>query len=492
MPACSRSVSCSVTAALQVRRTPVSSRPNGSRSSSGSSSPPRIPTGSSATLVRPRGRHRRDRGRSVGQRGRQQRAARVDGGDAGCCRHRSREGPGVVVEVDNAEDGATGGPPVPYRACSTSTCSRSSTACGRPAPRRSSINGQRVTATDRDPFGQRRHPRQLPSTDPPYEVQRRSVTPGRSAAASSRVPAASGCSTPPTPPASSSTSAMSNRLTLPAATAALRLAEPEEPRDTGARTAARHPRRAAASMSTCPLALQPYLPIAVVAALDAVFGGLRAVMDGVFNDKVFVVSFVANVHHRRVHRVPRRPARRGLTAVDGGDRRPRHPHLHQRRDDSTARLPCLSPPAPRVGRPRRPPDREAAPASGANAGSSRPSPTGLNRLDARQCGRDRTSARWASPSWSGCSGSRPSCRYGADDEDLLNRARRADLFQILDGLTARGDQLERTGRRAGGRPARAAHPAPTASRPRWSRRPTLARQLAVLAGTVRRTGPGIT
>ena len=44
-----------------------------------------------------------------------------------------------------------------------------------------------------------------------------------------------------------------------------------------------------------PFALQPYLPIAVVAALDAVFGGLRAVMEGVFNDKVFVVSFIANV-----------------------------------------------------------------------------------------------------------------------------------------------------------------------------------------------------
>ena len=41
--------------------------------------------------------------------------------------------------------------------------------------------------------------------------------------------------------------------------------------------------------------LQPYLPIAVVAALDAVFGGLRAVLDGIFNDKVFVVSFLANV-----------------------------------------------------------------------------------------------------------------------------------------------------------------------------------------------------
>ena len=46
---------------------------------------------------------------------------------------------------------------------------------------------------------------------------------------------------------------------------------------------------------TVPLWLQPYLPIAVVAALDAVFGGLRAHLDGIFDDKVFVVSFVANV-----------------------------------------------------------------------------------------------------------------------------------------------------------------------------------------------------
>lgn len=44
-----------------------------------------------------------------------------------------------------------------------------------------------------------------------------------------------------------------------------------------------------------PTTLQPYLPIAVVAALDAVFGGVRALMDGVFNDKVFVVSFISNV-----------------------------------------------------------------------------------------------------------------------------------------------------------------------------------------------------
>jgi len=41
--------------------------------------------------------------------------------------------------------------------------------------------------------------------------------------------------------------------------------------------------------------LQPYLPIAVVAALDAVFGGVRALLDGIFDDKVFVVSFVSNI-----------------------------------------------------------------------------------------------------------------------------------------------------------------------------------------------------
>lgn len=44
-----------------------------------------------------------------------------------------------------------------------------------------------------------------------------------------------------------------------------------------------------------PTLLQPYLPIAIVAALDAMFGGVRAFLNGVFNDRVFVVSFVSNV-----------------------------------------------------------------------------------------------------------------------------------------------------------------------------------------------------
>ena len=46
---------------------------------------------------------------------------------------------------------------------------------------------------------------------------------------------------------------------------------------------------------TVPDWLGPYLPIAVVAALDAVFGGLRAKLDDIFDAKVFVISFVANV-----------------------------------------------------------------------------------------------------------------------------------------------------------------------------------------------------
>ena len=44
-----------------------------------------------------------------------------------------------------------------------------------------------------------------------------------------------------------------------------------------------------------PQPLEPYLPIAIVAAMDALFGAFRAYLEGSFNDKVFVVSFVSNV-----------------------------------------------------------------------------------------------------------------------------------------------------------------------------------------------------
>ena len=44
-----------------------------------------------------------------------------------------------------------------------------------------------------------------------------------------------------------------------------------------------------------PAGLQPYLPIAIVAALDAVIGALRALGERRFDDRVFVVSFISNV-----------------------------------------------------------------------------------------------------------------------------------------------------------------------------------------------------
>lgn len=44
-----------------------------------------------------------------------------------------------------------------------------------------------------------------------------------------------------------------------------------------------------------PAILLPYLPIAIVAALDAVIGALRALGEGRFHDRVFVISFISNV-----------------------------------------------------------------------------------------------------------------------------------------------------------------------------------------------------
>ncbi|OYN86388.1 small basic family protein [Parenemella sanctibonifatiensis] len=44
-----------------------------------------------------------------------------------------------------------------------------------------------------------------------------------------------------------------------------------------------------------PAALTPYLPIAIVAAIDAMLGGFRAFLAGSFTDRVFVVSFLSNI-----------------------------------------------------------------------------------------------------------------------------------------------------------------------------------------------------
>ena len=46
---------------------------------------------------------------------------------------------------------------------------------------------------------------------------------------------------------------------------------------------------------TIPSELAPYLPVAVVASLDAIFGGVRAQLEGAFSERVFLISFLSNV-----------------------------------------------------------------------------------------------------------------------------------------------------------------------------------------------------
>ena len=44
-----------------------------------------------------------------------------------------------------------------------------------------------------------------------------------------------------------------------------------------------------------PVWLQPYLPIMIVAAMDALVGAARASLERTFSDRVFAVSFISNV-----------------------------------------------------------------------------------------------------------------------------------------------------------------------------------------------------
>lgn len=44
-----------------------------------------------------------------------------------------------------------------------------------------------------------------------------------------------------------------------------------------------------------PAGVLPYLPVAVIAALDAAFGALRAAVERSFSERVFLVAFTSNV-----------------------------------------------------------------------------------------------------------------------------------------------------------------------------------------------------
>lgn len=45
---------------------------------------------------------------------------------------------------------------------------------------------------------------------------------------------------------------------------------------------------------TVPQEMSRYVAMAVVAAIDASFGGVRAFLERTFNDRIFVLSFVSN------------------------------------------------------------------------------------------------------------------------------------------------------------------------------------------------------
>jgi small basic protein len=45
---------------------------------------------------------------------------------------------------------------------------------------------------------------------------------------------------------------------------------------------------------TVPAEMTRYVAMGVVAAVDASFGGIRAYVEGTFNDRVFVLAFVSN------------------------------------------------------------------------------------------------------------------------------------------------------------------------------------------------------
>ena len=44
-----------------------------------------------------------------------------------------------------------------------------------------------------------------------------------------------------------------------------------------------------------PTWMDAFVPVAVIAGLDAITGAIRSMIDGNFSDKVFVVSFLGNV-----------------------------------------------------------------------------------------------------------------------------------------------------------------------------------------------------
>ena len=223
-----------------------------------------------------------------------------------------------------------------------------------------------------------------------------------------------------------------------------------------------------------PAGLSPTCPIAVVAALDAVFGGLRAFLDGIFDDKVFVVSFLSNVVIAAAIVYLGDKLGRRRPAVDRRDRGARHPDLLQRRRDPAAPLPCLT---------RRPPEPDDEPGPPDRPGRA------AHRLRPRSARRPARSRSW-SPCCSRCSGFAAVAQVRANERRRqLRRPARAGP----DRRAQRADRRHRSGRRArspgSSRPARDLQSDTQRRGPRpWRRPSSRLDTLGILAGTCRSPG----
>ena len=254
----------------------------------------------------------------------------------------------------------------------------------------------------------------------------------------------------------------------------------------------------------------------------------RARLDGIFDAKVFVISFVSNVVVAGADRLPRRPARRGRAAVHRGRRRPRHPHLRQRRRDPPARVPGMTEPPrpdeaaehprgappPAGGRPR----RRVPPAAGRRSARDgrRRRPRSLRLRPRRETDAGRSRRRGRRPPSRTRRPARPGAAAtalaaGADRRPhpaarlRLRRpgAQHRQRPQQLAG--AREEDLVRHPRRAstpGGAAARADHRAADRARPAHQLRqpvgdgagggPRRAPQaIGILNGTLAAQGPGL-
>ena len=358
-------------------------------------------------------------------------------------------GQGVRITVDDAPDGDADS----RSATRTSRCS--STGCGRPAPRRSrsTASGSPTSARSATP-GEAIHVNYRPLTP---AVRRRGDRRHRHPAGRLRRDHARQRGSPrwPTASASSTTWTMSTSCRCRRARCG-RCADVTE--RTPATSDARHRRRArrdrrpraarsascsgCSSSPTCPLGLEPYLPIAVVAALDAVFGGLRAFLDGIFDDKVFVVSFVSNVVIAAAIVYLGDQLGVGGQLVDRRHRRARHPDLLQRRRHPPAPVPCLTPADP--------PTPSPAPRPGPRPSDAvRPS-----RRAAHALRKPLAAARSSSAVLLAVLGFAAVVQVRANEaDDTYAGCASSDLIDVLDGLAGTAERAEARDRPARGRPA---------------------------------------